>query len=445
MKVLEGRKAVSDFVAAVRAAAGKKIRRVAFEDCRDWHFTPDGAFAHRSGRYFSVAGISAPPTMHSRMPADCVMIDQPEVGWLAFLVRPSDAGLQWLLQAKTEPGNLAETSIAPTVQATRSNFERVHGGEATRFLDRLTEAPAFLSDAPHSEQGTKFLWKFNRNSVAAVEAGMEPEAADGRLWRWATSAALRESLSVNHLVNTDARSVIATAPWALLADGGPLFSADVLRASYELEKPWEAEQLKPLVSPLGPLRAPNWRRVPLTGLEGWQMRDGALRDPAGQEAVACYDVELAGREVGHWQQPFLVGTQPAEQVLFMRIDAGKAEFYLRVYHEVGFGRRREFGASTSSEFDTPPFLRNWRRQGEPRKIMALRQSDEGGRFMRADAVYRIVLLQNPPPKQRMPVGAWVDLSTLEKLCRTAGRTTNELRTLASMILSRAFDAACADL
>ena len=36
---------------------------------------------------------------------------------------------KYLLQAKVEPGNINKIQISPTVQATRSNYLRIHGGK----------------------------------------------------------------------------------------------------------------------------------------------------------------------------------------------------------------------------------------------------------------------------------------------------------------------------
>ena len=40
-----------------------------------------------------------------------------------------------ILQAKVEPGNINKIQISPTVQATRSNYSRVHGGKTIPFLN----------------------------------------------------------------------------------------------------------------------------------------------------------------------------------------------------------------------------------------------------------------------------------------------------------------------
>ena len=46
-----------------------------------------------------------------------------------------DGRLYFLMQAKVEPGNVNKYQISPTIQATKSNFTRAHGGKTPLFFD----------------------------------------------------------------------------------------------------------------------------------------------------------------------------------------------------------------------------------------------------------------------------------------------------------------------
>ena len=435
---------VRTWLAEVRDWSQLKLEPVPFSKCTDWRYQ-GGRLVHDAGRFFSVAGVrveGAPEAPHG---SDLPMIDQPEIGWLSFIIRPGPDGIEWLVQAKTEPGNLGETQLAPSVQATRSNYMQVHGGRPTRFLDLLRHSETFVSDAPHSEQGTRFLWKFNRNSVLAVSRQESPDVSGLRQWAWCSSAALRDMLADDFRVNTDARSVIATAPWALLSEGGPLFSAPVLAQSYRSRVANEIGQLALRTAPFGQRHLARWQPVPLDGLAGWTMTDRALCDGEGRDAVACFEISVNGREVDHWCQPFLMQPDPADHVLFMRVTGTGAEFFVRIYQEAGFGARRELGPSLHSAFATPEDLQSWAAAAGASELIALKQSDEGGRFMHAEGAYRIVRVQGAPKQKVNPAGQWVTLAALERLAARPGGTTNELRTLISLILSTEFDRACSVL
>lgn len=64
---------------------------------------------------------------------DQPIINQPEVGYLGFIVKEFNGVLHFLMQAKIEPGNVNHVQLSPTIQATRSNYTQVHQG-AKRYI-----------------------------------------------------------------------------------------------------------------------------------------------------------------------------------------------------------------------------------------------------------------------------------------------------------------------
>ena len=345
--------------------------------------------------------------------------------------------VEWLVQAKTEPGNVRGTQLAPTVQATASNQDRVHGGASTRFLDWFRDAPNGItrSDLLASEQGWRFLGKQNRNVVVTTDPRTGP--ADGDAWRWLDRATVRTLLGLDFTVNTDARSVIATAPWSLLAADGTPFSAAArlggfgrrLRRSYE-----EPPCIDPVLQELVHRRAgaaTDLEQVPLT-LEGAGAERAARRD------VACVRVDVADREVTAWCQP-LLESQDVERIdLHAQVRQGVLRFYFRYAMEPGLSHRVELGPSVQTDdgrtFGTAP---------APGGVTRLRvlQSDEGGRFLSSVADYRIIELPEQADDTRRdptgPDGVWLSLSEVEALARLPATFTNEARSLVSLLLTRA--------
>lgn len=97
-----------------------------------------GNIAHRSGRFFTVEGLRVEPETVQVQPWSQPIIHQDEIGVLGILVKEIDGVLHCLMQAKVEPGNVNGVQISPTVQATRSNYTRVHRGSAVRHLEYFT-------------------------------------------------------------------------------------------------------------------------------------------------------------------------------------------------------------------------------------------------------------------------------------------------------------------
>jgi oxidase EvaA len=435
------------WLAQRRAASGLTVERISFAECAGWTVT-DREVRHRSGRFFQVVAVHARGGAYDGWARP--MLRQTEVGLLGFVARPRPGGgYDVLVQAKSEPGNVGGTQLAPTVQATRSNYERVHGGGPTRYLEWFTEpVPGrVLSDVVASEQGTRFLGKLNRNCVVRAEGPDAP--CDGGSWRWFPAPALRAALARDFLVNTDARSVLATGPWSLLAGDGRPFArwegrggfGERLAASYRTVGGGEAAAR----AVLGEARsacAIGVEQVRFADLEGWRVGDRGI-EPDGNRAgvsVAYVAVRAADREVGAWHQP-LLRTVPATCDLWCQEHDGLLRFAFRPSAEPGLRHRVELGPTHQS--DVPGAGGDLPAGAAVR--LAARQSDEGGRFLRSVCRYRIVELPPAVPCAggRAVPGAttegcvWLTAAEIERLAAQPAAFTNEARSAISVLLSLA--------
>ena len=138
------------------------------------------------------------------------IVNQPEIGVLGILAKRFDGVLHFLLQAKMEPGNIDLVQLSPTVQATRSNYTRVHGGKRPRYLDFFLQRGVnrVLVDQLQSEQGLFFLRKRNRNII--VETREDVPLHDD--FHWLTLGQIKRLMQEPHTVNMDTRTVIAAVP-----------------------------------------------------------------------------------------------------------------------------------------------------------------------------------------------------------------------------------------
>ena len=119
-----------------RRAQRCHVERIPFADLRGWRFEPDsGDLIHDSGHFFRVQGVRAQCDFPAALRFEQPIVNQPEIGVLGILAKRFDGVLHFLLQAKMEPGNIDLVQLSPTVQATRSNYTRVHGGKRPRYLD----------------------------------------------------------------------------------------------------------------------------------------------------------------------------------------------------------------------------------------------------------------------------------------------------------------------
>lgn len=187
------------------------VRRVPFEDLDGWSFDGvTGNLGHRSGRFFTIEGLRITGGPGGPGVQDQPIINQPEIGILGILAKEFDGVLHFLMQAKVEPGNPEAVQLSPTVQATRSNYTRTHGGSPVKYLDYFTrpEYGRALVDVLQSEHGEWFYRKSNRNVIVEAAGHVDTDSD----FCWLTLGQIGELLRRDLLVNMDTRSVLACAP-----------------------------------------------------------------------------------------------------------------------------------------------------------------------------------------------------------------------------------------
>ena len=128
----------------------------------NWNFNNQLIY-HCSKKFFKIIGIEVKSNLDGKN-WDQPIIVQNELGILGIIKdKITD---KYLLQAKVEPGNKNKLQLSPTVQATKSNYQRVHGGKTIPFLKFfLNKKRSFISQ---SEQGYRYLFKFNNNSLIEI-------------------------------------------------------------------------------------------------------------------------------------------------------------------------------------------------------------------------------------------------------------------------------------
>lgn len=419
---------------AARGSCDMRVEEIPWSRSREWRFE-DGRLRHADGAFFSVVGATVLVHGERQRRFDQPLIDQPEIGILGFLVRKGREGTEFLVQAKPEPGNAGLVQAAPTVQATESNYLRRHGGKATPCLEHFLSQDAALSSSLQSEQGTRFLGKYNRNMVVAAPEGNG--VAECAALRWFPVRELAEALLEDFQVNTDARSVLASGPWELLAPGGAPFGRwrgrgglgeDLLR-SLEAEGPVEA-----VVERLERLRAAAGFAcdvISLSDLAGWEVTDRAIRGKGF--SVRHFEVASTDREVTRWDQPLVASEEEGRAVLLCREDAGVLRFLFRARPEIGFTERLQFGPTLQDPGDG--FLPTSPIPDEGRVLLSTLHSEEGGRFFRCVNRYTIRLLEGDDPLADDIVP--MTLGQTRRLIRRPGFFSNEARTLVSMLLAYA--------
>lgn len=406
-----------------------RTRRIPLDALEGWHTDArTGDLVHDRGAFFSVEGlaVTAPggPVPHWTQP----ILNQPETGVLGLLVKDFGGRPHALMQAKPEPGNAGGLQLAPTVQATRSNFTRAHGGRTVPYLRYFHQPPSrrLVADVRQSEQGAWFHRKSNRNMI--VRTTEDVEVLPGH--RWMPLRRVHGLLAAGDVVNMDARSVLACLP----PPPGPAGRA--LHSGREILG-W----LTDVRSRTG-LRT---RPVPLRGLPGWHRTEYAVSHDGGRFFdIVAVEVRAGGREVRRWTQPMLRprGTGVIA-FLLTRVD-GVPHVLVHAAAEPGSVDAAELTATvccTPENYDGLPPAARPRFLGEvldapPERVLfdAL-LSEEGGRFHHALNRYLIVEVDGPGAYESAGNHRWVTPRQLGALLRHSHYVTVQARTLLACLRS----------
>ncbi|MET9096658.1 NDP-hexose 2,3-dehydratase family protein [Streptomyces cyaneofuscatus] len=420
------------------------------EELVGWHSTATGELKHDSGGFFSVEGLGVRserggPVEHWQQP----IIHQPETGILGILVKEFDGVPYCLMQAKAEPGNRNGIQLSPTVQATRSNFSRVHGGAAVPYLDHFREPGArrVIVDVRQSEQGSWFYRKCNRNMV--VEITGEVEVLDS--FCWLSLGQLLRLLREEDLVNMDTRTVLSCLP--LAAPGlHTLFPSrsDPYRAALVRSLSTDAPAPHPLAGVLSwitearstPRLRTRWE--PLDELHGWHRADGRISHESGRFFdVIGVGVTAVGREVRQWTQPMIEPYGTGLIAFLTREADGVLQVLVRQRAEPGFLDVAELGPTvqcTPGNYDAlpadarPALLDEVLRAAPDRIRYDVLLSEEGGRFFHALNRYVIVESDVDVPDDD-PDFRWLTVHQLSALLAHSHYVNVQARTLLACLFS----------
>ena len=123
---------------------------------KEWNFNKNEIY-HKSKKFFKIIGIRIKSNFYKKN-WDQPIILQNEIGILGIIKNIKTK--KYLLQAKAEPGNINKVQISPTVQATKSNYSRIHGGKSIPYLKYFIKKNKYFS--LQTEQAFRY---FNKKKV----------------------------------------------------------------------------------------------------------------------------------------------------------------------------------------------------------------------------------------------------------------------------------------
>lgn len=428
------------FLARRTAAESYRVVPVPLDELPGWELSD--RLVHASGRFFTVEGLSIQTNFGSATKWHQPIIVQPEIGILGILAKQIDGVYHFLMQSKMEPGNSNFVQLAATVQATPSNYQRIHGGRPTPYLEYFLDHSKrrILVDRLLSEHASWYLRKRNRNMI--VEVSPEEEIPLCEDYAWFTLWQLRQELTHGHRVNMNARTVLScisyTSPARHGRETGFKCSAIQSRRLRRSERE-VAEAMTWLIDQKAAYYL-DARRISLRALDEWVCDSEGIRHRDGLYfQIKGFSISATSREVGTWSQPMLEPV-PGNVIAFIcQRRSGVLEFLVQAIVQPGAIDTIELAATIQL---APGSLRDSEYVplveylGSPEAWIRLDavQSEDGGRFYKADTRHVVIEVPEGDSVEAPANYRWVSLGLLNRLMSFGYYLNVEARSLLSCLL-----------
>jgi len=415
-------------------ALNLRIDKIPLDKLIRWSYDIEtGTIKHQTGKYFSIDGIRVTTNWGNITEWDQPIINQPEIGYLGFIVKEFHGVLHFLVQAKIEPGNVNYVQISPTLQATKSNYTQVHKGKKPFYLEYFQNATSdqILLDQLQSEQGSRFLKKRNRNIIIKITE----EVPVYEEFIWLTLAQIKDLMRQNNLVNMDTRTVISGIPFGSfnldVVDIFNLIGNETRRTLAEkaflksaLSEQGALHSIENIITFLTDLKSTfdlEVTHIPLKHLKKWVFNDYTLHHETKKYfKVIAVDVEIENREVIKWTQPMLEPAQEGICAFVCKEINGLIHFAVQARLECGNHDIIEFaptvqcltGNYRQTKEGALPFLDYVLNSPSEKIYFDTLQSEEGGRFYQEQNRNMIIISGHEIPLELPPHYIWMTLNQL---------------------------------
>lgn len=425
-----------------------RIQECSIKDSDFWFYDDyNGEILNRKRSFFSIKGIRR--FVDEQFVGEQPIILQPEIGYLGIICKRIHGVLNFLMQAKIEPGNVNCVQISPTIQATKSNFIRAHGGALPKYFEYFEHSSRHhvLYDQIQSEQAGRFYKKRNRNMIMLMDEDVPVYPG----FAWMTLGQIKELMKIDNLVNMDTRTVLSGLPLAIAPigerdcpspqlqeffDDGSLYSS-----MFETSPVDELPSLYQQINDFKMFREVDTAIVPLNQLADWKVSDRGVdcRKPANFK-VRYYNIDIDGREVQCWTQPLFKAIGRATLGLFVKRFPDGLKFLVAMRDEIGSFDKLEIGPSVQWEplhqlddNDEVGCLFQRHVDGNTGVLTNVTLSEEGGRFYH-EQNSNIIVMADADELLTVPDGyAWVSYRTLNYLTQVNNCLNIQLRNLLSLL------------
>ncbi len=422
------------------------INECSINDSTFWFYDDyNGEVLNRKRSFFSIKGMRR--FEDDKFIGEQPIIIQPEIGYLGIICREIDGILHFLMQAKIEPGNVNCIQISPTIQATKSNFTRAHGGKLPTYFEFFEHSERYeiIYDQIQSEQATRFYKKRNRNIIMLVNEDFEVYPN----FRWMTLGQIKKFMEIDNLVNMDTRTVLSGIPFVMQniseKEKKELYSYFKDYALFNSIFNSDIQQNIPYIF----RKLNNYKMfhdvkistIPLNQLVDWKVDEyGITCKKQADFMVRYYDIEISGREVQHWSQPLFKAIGMATFGVLSRVHNECREYLVKIMPEIGSFDKVEIGPTIQWEpshylFNDNEVEKIFRREYENKRgiMVDVILSEEGGRFYHEQNKNIIIEIKEDELAYLPEEYMWMNYATLNYLEQMNNCLNIQLRNLLSLI------------
>jgi len=386
------------------------IKEVALDSQKEW-LVNKGVLSHKAGGFFHVVGYSEPESQNEHL-----VLFQPQGAYVGILICRVKGTPYILLQARVEPGNTGIAQYGPTIQSTPANYQRVHGGKTTSYLDyfigyRPDAKPIF--NASHLDLGERYYQK--TKTLGFVEV---PELlATDKNSIWVSLDVVKEGLLFSNFFNADLRSMFTVFDWHGFMHNSVL------------KEPKTSSEYGRLFR-----KKAHWHYggslVPISSLKNWELSNRGVEDHCGSGlSVRMYKISCINREVATWCQPLMCSENQGLSILVIRKKQQTTEVLIKSSLEFGI----------SGFYVALPTYLSYDDQGVPDRFLSCKlvnemiQCEEGGRFMQNQSLNKLMLANESFELQENEI--WLSITEFKNLMRSSNVVSIQLRSIASLIPS----------
>ncbi|MDB0016610.1 NDP-hexose 2,3-dehydratase family protein [Acidimicrobiia bacterium] len=327
------------------------VREIGISNLEDWSFDAQENLVHKSNAFFKLTGIN-------NNESNSGILLQGDIGTLGILCCFYEDILHFLIQFKQEPGNILQSQLSPTLQATLSNQNKKHGGKAPKYMEYFQtgnkENLVIQKNLP--EQGSRYWKKYNNNIVVLTDF-FEPD----KNFKWMTLGQIFKFSEIDSSINSCLRSVLSL-----------IYSPLSNLSTVEIDN--KITDFKNKIK--------NTAQLQNSVINFYNKEEDKFIFPHKKNPfhVVGVSIEIRDREVSNWNQPLIVEANLSDYALISLVFKNERYYLLNIEEQPGYEFGFVFGVTAiNSDFSLE--LNDQLNLDQLKLVKKINMSEEGGRFL----------------------------------------------------------------